>query len=529
MAREPLSMRQIKELLRLKHEHGLSVREIARSSGLPVSTVGDYLKRAQTAGLSWPLPEGLAEEQLIEKLLGKGAVQAETNPPAKALPDWKAIHQELRRKSVTLQLLWNEYHQTHPEGYAYSRFCELYREWEGTLDPVLRQVQVPGQKMFVDWAGQTVPIHNPTDGTVSQGHLFVAVLGASNKTFVEAFPNEQLPCWIAGHVHAYAFYGGVASITVPDNPKTAVVRACRYEPQLHRSYAEMAEHYGTVVLPARPRKPRDKAHVETGVQIAERHILAALRDQQFFSVGALNEAIAPLLAKLNAKPFQKLEGSRDSWFETEEKARLLPLPATPFQLAVWSQAKANIDYHVVVDNHFYSVPYQLVHQPLEVRMTDGTVELFHQGKRVAAHPRSHQVGRATTLEEHRPKSHQKHLQWTPSRLIDWAAKTGPHCAKVVEEILHRQPHPEMGYRSCLGIINLGKGAGLERLEAACKRALHFKVCSYRSVKSILQSRLENQPLEEQLPLPSPPHENLRGAPYYDQNSTASTAPNPTAS
>ena len=248
----------------------------------------------------------------------------------------------------------------------------------------------------------------------------------------------------------------------------------------------------------------------------------SLGDQRFFSVGALNEAITPLLAKLNAKAFQKLEGSRDSWFETEEKARLLPLPATPFQLAVWSQAKANIDYHVVVDNHFYSVPYQLVHQQLEVRKTDTTVEFFHQGKRVAAHALSHQAGRATTLEEHRPKSHQKHLQWAPSRLIDWAAKTGPHCAQVVEEILRRQPHPEMGYRSCLGIINLGKGAGLERLEAACKRALHFKVCSYRSVKSILQNHLENQPLEEQLHLPSPPHENLRGGPYYDPSSKPST-------
>ena len=521
MAREPLSMRQIKELLRLKHEHRLSVRKIARSSGLPVSTVGDYLKRAQMAGLSWPLPEELTEEQLLARLLGNGVTQTTASPPAKGLPDWKEIHQELRRKGVTLQLLWNEYHQSHPEGYAYSRFCELYREWEGTLDPVLRQVHVPGQKMFVDWAGQTVPIHNPTDGTLSQGHLFVAVLGASNKTFAEAFPNEQLPCWIAGHVHAYAFYGGVASVTVPDNPKTAVVQACRYEPQLHRAYAEMAEHYGTVVLPARPRKPRDKAHVETGVQIAERHILAALRDQQFFSVGALNEAIIPLLARLNAKPFQKLEGSRDSWFETEEKARLLPLPATPFQLAVWSKAKANIDYHVVVDNHFYSVPYQLVHEQLEVRKTESTVEFFHQGKRVAAHPLSHQAGRASTLEEHRPKSHQKHLQWTPSRLIDWAAKTGPHCAKVVEEILRRQPHPEMGYRSCLGIINLGKGAGLERLEAACKRALHFQTCSYRSIKSILQGRLENQPIEEQLPLPSPSHENLRGGAYYDHSSKPS--------
>jgi transposase len=525
MARETLVMRQIKELLRLKHEHKLSVREIARSCGLPISTVGDYLKRAESVGLNWPLPEELTEEQLVQKLLG-GVTQAGASPPARALPDWKQIHQELRRKAVTLQLLWNEYHQIHPEGYAYSRFCELYRDWAGTLDPVLRQVHGPGQKMFVDWAGQTVPIHNATDGSLTQGHLFVAVLGASNKTFVEAFPNEQLPCWIAGHVHAYTFYGGVARVTVPDNPKTAVVRACRYEPQLHRSYAEMAEHYGTVVLPARPVRPRDKAHVETGVQIGERQILAPLRDQRFFSVGALNQAIAPLLAKLNEQPFQKLEGSRNSWFESLEKGQLLPLPATPFQLATWSQAKANIDYHVVVDNHFYSVPYQLIHEQLDVRKTDCTVEFFHQGKRVAAHPLSHQAGRATTLEEHRPKSHQKYLQWTPSRLIDWAAKTGPHCAQAVEQILRRQPHPEMGYRSCMGIIHLGKGAGLERLEAACKRALHFGTCSYRSIKSILQNHLENQPLEEQLHLPSPPHENLRGGPYYDPSSNPSTPSNP---
>jgi transposase len=518
-------MRQIKELLRLKHEHGLSVREIARSCGLPISTVGDYLKRAEGVGLNWPLAEDLTEEQLVQKLLGSAAQTAVT-PPARALPDWKEVHQELRRKGVTLQLLWNEYHHIHPEGYAYSRFCELYREWAVTLDPVLRRVHMPGQKMFVDWAGQTVPIHDATDGSLTQGHLFVAVLGASNQTFVEAFPNEQLPCWIAGHVHAYSFYGGVARVTVPDNPKTAVVRACRYEPQLHRSYAEMAEHYGTVVLPARPVRPRDKAHVETGVQIAERQILAPLRDQRFFSVGALNQAITPLLAKLNAQPFQKLEGSRNSWFESLEKGQLLPLPATPFELAVWSQAKANIDYHVVVDYHFYSVPYHLVHEVLDVRKTGSTVEFFHQGKRVAAHALSSLAGRATTLDEHRPKAHQKYLQWTPSRLIDWAAKTGPHCAQAVEQILHRQPHPEMGYRSCMGIIHLGKGAGLERLEAACKRALHFGTCSYRSIKSILQNHLENQPLEEQLHLPSPPHENLRGGAYYDQNLNPSTPATP---
>lgn len=506
-------MRQINELLRLKHQNHLSVREIARSCGLPASTVGDYLKRAQAASLTWPLAEDLTDQQLLEKLLDGSC---EAAPPAAGghLPDWKHLHQELRRKGVTLQLLWQEYRQVHPAGYAYSRFCELYRNWRSGLDPVLRQVHIPGEKLFVDWAGQTVPIHDPGDGSLSEAHLFVAVLGASNKTFVEAFANEQLPCWIAGHCHAYGFFGGVARITVPDNLKTGVLRPCRYEPLLHRTYQEMAEHYGTVIIPARIKKPRDKAKVETGVQISERQILAVLRDQRFFSVGALNQAIGPLLAKLNDQPFQKLEGSRNSGFEAHEKSQLLPLPATPFELAAWSKAKANIDYHVVVEHHYYSVPHQLIHQELDVRLSQATVELFHQNKRVAAHPRSYQRGRSSTLEEHRPKAHQKYLQWTPGRIVEWAAKTGPNCAKAVEQILANRPHPEQGFRSCLGVIRLGKGAGLERLEAACARALHFGVCSYQSIKSILAGHLENQPLEQEPGLASPSHDNLRGGPYY---------------
>jgi transposase len=511
MARKKLSMRQIQEILRLKYQNQLSLREIACSCSLAVSTVGDYLKRAEAASLRWPLPEGLTEEQLIQQLFGSGPETP--TPPDQPLPDWRYIHQELRRQSVTLQLLWEEYRQIHPQGYSYSRFCELYQAWADTLDPVLRQVHLPGEKMFVDWAGQTVPIHHP-DGTVGAAQLFVAVLGASNKTFAEAFGNQQLPSWVAAHGHAYAFFQGVARITVPDNTKTAVIKACRYEPQLHRTYQEMAAHYGTVVIPARPRRPRDKSKVETGVQIAERHILAALRDQRFFSIGELNQAIGPLLAKLNEKPFQKLEGSRNGWFEAYEKPKLLALPAHPFELATWSTAQVNIDYHVVVDNHFYSVPYTLVHQQIEVRLTDKTVELFKAGKRVAAHLRSHQPGRATTLEEHRPKSHQKYLQWTPGRMIEWARTIGPDCAKVVEKILQDRPHPEMGYRSCLGIIRLGKAVGNARLEAACRRAWHFGACSYASIQSILRNQLETQPLEPELPLPSPTHENLRGGPYY---------------
>ena len=504
-------MRQIHEILRLKHQNQLSIREIARSCGLPASTVGDYLQRAETAGIGWPPPEGLSEQQLVERLMAAPPPQGEG---CQVLPDWTHIHSELRRKSVTLQLLWQEYRAVQPGGYGYSRFCELYQRWAGALDPVLRQVHLPGEKMFVDWAGQTVPIHNSQDGTISQAHLFVAVLGASNKTYAEAFDDEKLSSWIAAHCHAYTFFAGVAKVTVPDNLKTGVAQPCRYEPVIHRSYQEMAEHYGTVIIPARVKKPRDKAKVETGVQIAERQILAALRDQRFFSVAELNPAMVPLLAKLNAKPFQKLEGSRDSWYEALEKPRLLPLPSQPFELAAWSQAKVNIDYHVVVENHFYSVHYSLVNQTVEVRLTDHTVEFFQAGKRLAAHPRNRQPGRFTTLEEHRPKSHQKYLQWTPGRMVDWAKTIGPDCGRLVAAILKDRPHPEQGYRSCLGIIRLGKAVGNSRLEAACRRALHFQTCSYPSVKSILEKQLDTQPLEQELPLPSPAHENLRGGPYY---------------
>ena len=510
MARTLLSMRHINEILRLKHQSQLSIREIARSCGLPASTVGDYLKRAEAAQLSWPVPAELTQEQLRQKLLSSAAL----TPAAKEMPDWQVLRHELGRKGVTLQLLWREYLQEHPTGYGYSRFCELYKRWANTLEPVLRQVHAPGEKLFVDWAGQTVPIRNSVDGSMTQAHLFVAVLGASNKVFAEAFPNEQLHAWITAHCHAYAFYGGVARVTVPDNPRTGVTHACRYEPRLHRSYQEMAEHYGTVILPARPKKPRDKAKVETGVQIAERQILAVLRDQSFFSIGLLNEAIVQQLARVNAQPFQKLAGCRDQLFLETEKGLLLPLPASPFALSIWSKASVNIDYHVAVENHFYSVSYTLVHQSVEVRLTATSVELFQAGKRVAAHPRSFAPGRFTTLEEHRPKSHQKHLQWTPGRLILWAQTVGPNCARVVEQILQDKPHPEQGYRSCLGIMRLGKALGAQRVEAACVRALHFGTCSYTSLNSILQRKLDAQPLEQELPLISPVHENLRGSPYY---------------
>ena len=506
-------MRQVIEILRLKHEHQLSVRQIGRSCGLAPSTVGDYLLRAEAAELGWPLPEGLSESDIEARLQAVASARVPGTPPP-PVPDWGHLHAELRRPNVTLRLLWQEYIRVDPSGLKYSRFCERYQQWRKALEPTLRQVHVPGEKMFVDWAGQTVPIQNPADGSHQPAFLFVAALGTSGKIFAEAFPDQKLHSWITAHVHAYGFYGGVTALTIPDNTRTAVVEACRYEPALHRTYQEMAGHYGTAIVPTRVRKPRDKARVESAVQLAQRAILAALRDTVFFSVGELNQAIAPRLEEINAQPFQKLEGSRQQWFETLDKPRLLPLPLSPFVLATWLEASVNIDYHVAVDHHYYSVPYGLIRQRLQVRLTDTSVELFHKNNRVAAHARSFRRGLFTTLDEHRPKSHQRYLEWTPGRMVDWARKIGPRCALVVENVMASRPHPEQGFRSCLGILRLGKAHGDARLEAACARALHFGTVSYRSIESILDKRLESQPLDQDLPMSSPAHENVRGQTYF---------------
>ena len=513
MAKKAIVMRQVIEILRLKMQLQLSVREIARSCGIAPSTVGDYLQRAEAAQLSWPLPEGLSEVELEQRLMAAGPPVA-AQVAAHSVPDWRYVHSELRRPNVTLRLLWQEYHRGDPAGLKYSRYCERYREWSQALEPTLRQTHVPGEKLFVDWAGQTVPIYNAADNTTTAASVFVSALGASSKIFAHGFPDQKLPSWIGGHVEAYNFYGGVPALTIPDNPKTAVVKACRYEPLLHRTYQEMAEYFGTAIVPARPVRPRDKAKAEAAVQLAQNQILAALRDMRFFSIAELNRAIRPQLDRINAQPFQKLEGSRDQWFETLDKPKLKALPPSPFVLATWSEASVNIDYHAVVEHHYYSVPYQLIHQRLQARLTDTTVEFFHQGKRVAAHVRSWQRGKFTTVEEHRPKAHQRHLEWTPGRIVEWARKTGPKCALAVEQVMASRPHPEQGFRSCLGIIRLGRIHGDSRLEAACNRALHFHTVSYRSIESILKSGLDQQALETELPFQTPAHENLRGQAYF---------------
>ena len=506
-------MRKIKEVLRLR-ALGHGDRAIARSLDIGHSTVRRYRERAEAAGLSWPLPAELSESELEARLFPPPLPQSHARP----LPEWKEVDRELRRPGVTLQLLWLEYKEVHPEGYQYSQFCERYRQWKGTLDVVLRQEHRAGERAFVDYAGQTVPVVDPGTGEIREAQIFVGVLGASNYTYAEATWTQSLPDWIASHVRMFDYMTGVPEALTPDNLRSGVKAACSYDPDINPTYQELARHYGTSVLPTRPRSPRDNAKAEAGVQFVERWILARLRNHTFFSLAELNEQISRLLDELNDRPFQKLEGSRRSLFESVERPALKPLPPKRYVYAEWKKARANIDYHISVDGHFYSVPHRLVRKQVDVRLTSSTVEAFSDGHRVAAHLRSsYKKGGFTTEAAHRPKSHQEYLEWTPSRIVRWANKTGPHTAELVERILSERPHPEHGYRACLGILRLRKRYTPERLEAACKRALKIRGVSYRSVKSILKNGLDQVPLndEQQTTLTLPQeHDNLRGSTYY---------------
>jgi transposase len=506
-----LSVRKVREILRLKFELGLDNRQIARSCSIPHSSVANYLRRAESAGLAWPLPADLSETILEAKLFPCVSVDREI-----PLPEFPSMHaQLLRHKHLTLELLWQEYKQNYPEGYQRSWFSELYRRWAHKLDIVLRQEYKAGEKMFVDHAGPTVPVVDPNSSVIQEASIFVAVLGASNYTFCEAVWKRDLPSWIGSHTRAVEFFQGVAMVTVPDNWKTGVTNACYYDPDLNPTYRDWAEYYGTVIIPARVRKPRDKAKVETAVLIMERWILAALRHRTFFSLAELNDAIRELLTKANQKKFRKLDTTRQKLFEEVDRPALRPLPSSPFMFADWKDAKVHPDYHVEVDRHYYSVPYKYAGEDVEVRYSEKTVEIFLKGERIAAHARSYIPGKHTTVEEHRPKKHQD-LQWTSSFMVEKGRAVGPATADVLQKIMDERKHPELGYRSCLGVLRLGKRYSAERLEAASRRAMVMNVCSYRSIKSILENCLDREPLT---PLEVPAaheevHPNVRGSSYY---------------
>lgn len=505
-------MLKVREILRLTYENQMGVREVAISCSISPTNVSNYLKRFQATGLRYEAIQQLDDRRLATLLLDSSK---EFPSGMRQIPDFKAIHSELKKKGVTLKLLWQEYQEAYPEVYQYSQFCELYRRWKQKLRVTLRQTHLAGDKLFVDYAGQTVEIKNPKTGKARSCQIFVAVLGASNFTYCEATWSQGLSDWISSHCRAFEFFGGVTKAVVPDNLKSGVSKACYYEPEINRTYLDLAIHYKTCILPARVRKPRDKAKAEAGVLLVERWILAVLRKRTFFSLEEVNQAIGLLLDKLNRKSFQKLEGSRLSCFETLEKKALLALPAQRFSYAQWKKAKVNVDYHVELFSRYYSVPFKYSQEEVQIRFNENTVEIFHHSLRIAVHRRINEKGRHSTEHAHMPEQHEKYLKWPPSRIMNWASQVGVSTRKVVETILLNRQYPQQGYRSCFGILRLAMRYNDQRLEAACTRAIVFGEFSYSMINSILEKgldRLQISPNTEQ----NPPiaHQNVRGKEYF---------------
>lgn len=511
MPTERLSMRRIRDVMRLKHAQGLSEREIARSLGLGKGTVGAYLVRARKAGLDWPLPVGLSDDDL-ELLLFPAAPSVADR--ARPVPDWAAVDRELRRPGVTRALLWEEYRAAHPMGFGYAWFCEHFEAWKGRVRPTMRQTHVGGEKVFVDFAGDTIDLIDPETGEVRAVKLFVAAMGASNYTYAEAVASESLEDWIGAHVRLFAFLGGVPKVVVPDNLKSAVLKACRFEPGLNRTYAEMAGHYGTAILPARPHRPRDKAKVEVAVQVAQRWILARLRNRRFFSLTDLNAAIRLLVDEVNMRVMRGYGASRADLFATVDRPNLQPLPPEPYTFARWKRARVAPDYHVEVDSCWYSVPFGLIRQEVDVRICGGTVEIFHKGQRVASHARSPGRRSHVTVSDHMPSAHRRHAAWTPARIIAQAEKLGPSVAAYCEAVMADRPHPEQGFRTCLGVLELARSYDAVRLDAACRRGLSIRARSIASIRSILKNGLDRAFLEGEAEQPPLQHPNIRGHRYY---------------
>jgi transposase len=509
MPQERLPMRKIREVLRLKAD-GFSKRRIAASLGISATAAMECVQRAQHAGLTWPLPEDLSDAALEQRLYPPPTSTKEQRP----LPNWAEIHRELKRPGVTLQLLWQDYREQHPNGYGYSRFCDLNREWEKRVSPTMRQTHIAGERTFVDYAGTKLHVVDWTTGEILTAELFVAVLGASSLTYAEATWTQSLPDWIGAHTRAFSYFDGVTAMVVSDNLKSGITKACFYEPNVNRTYEEMAKHYKTAVVPARPRKPKDKAKVEAGVQVATRWIIAKIRKRTFFSLAELNAAIRDCVEWINNRVTRHLGASRRSLFEQIERTALKPLPAAAYVFAHWKQCRAGIDYHVEIDKHYYSVPYTLVRQELWASYTASTVEVFHRGKRVAVHRRGPPNRGHTTLPEHMPSSHRRYADWTPERIKREAGEIGPNTAALVEVILREKRHPEQGFRSCRGIVNLVGRFPRERVEAACERALAIGTRSFSSVKSILDTKLDRKRPEKAAVGPAIVHDNIRGPTFY---------------
>jgi transposase len=510
-AKRELTMRQLRHMLRLAHE-GVSAREIGRRLGVARSTIQDNLKRAAAAGLNWPLPEDMGDDTLESRLFSRAGVK--TGQRRRIEPDWAELARELKRPGVNMMILWEEYRASHPDGYGYSRFCDLFRGFERRLTPVMRQHHVAGDKVFVDYSGKRIGIVNPTTGEIREAEIFVAVLGASNLTYAEATWTQKLADWTGAHVRMFQFFNGTPRLLVPDNLKSGIHKASFYDPEINRTYGALAHHYGVGVLPARPRKPRDKAKVEAAVRFAQSYFLGRLRRQTFFSLAECNAAIAAAVEAMNSRPMRKLGVSRRELFEKIEREALCPLPETDWEFAEWRRARVNIDYHIEIERFPYSVPHTLIHAEVDVRITARMIEIFYRGQRVALHERRYMGRQHSTNPDHMPSSHRRYADWTPERFRRRAAKIGPNTEGLITAVLASRRHPEQGFRTCLGILKLFRGVDPMRAEAVSARALEIGAFDYKSIATLLARKPGASSAKDSPTTTLFDHANLRGPGYY---------------
>jgi len=511
-------MKKIRDLLRLKFSAKLNHRQIGKALNISPGTVSYYTQAAQTAGITWPIPEDMNHDALIAKI--EPVAKQLRNPQSKwVMPDWSAVQKDLSVKHMTLKLLWEDYAKLHPEhAYSYTQFTRHYKSWSKKQRLTMRLEHRAGEKAFVDYAGTTLPIYSRHTNNIDfKAQLFVMALGYSHYTFAYASRSQTLSDWIDAHKRAFRFFGGAPLILVPDNLKAGVTDSCQFEPEANPTYAELAEHYNSAIIPARPRTPQDKSIAENAVLLSSRWVIARLSKQKFYSLNALNKAISELLIALNHKPFQKRQGSRHQQFIEIEKAKLSSLPDKEYEFATLKYQTVPSDYHVRIENHYYSVPYTLVGETVLCRYTQSTVEILHAHQRRASHLRSFEKDRKTTLSEHMPKAHQLYQQWTPQVFLEWAEQIGSGVYNVAHTSIHTKTHPELCSKLHFGLKQLCKRFQAKRLNQACRRALVLGCIEFKSIKSIFEKGLDKIPHLQALTAPiTPPHNNLRGPHYYQQ-------------
>ena len=513
MARRRKSMNKVREIIRLD-ELGFAQRQIARALNVSRPVVAQYLRDFKTTGLSYGDIKDMGDDKFADifiKKTGKSKRQ-------QALSEqFTYMAKELKRIGVTLYLLWEEYRRENPDGYSYSQFCYHFQVWRN-LSPLTMHIEhKAGDKMFVDFTGKHMWFYDREKKQQQKAEVFVAILGASQYTYVEAVLSQQKEDWLKVNNNAIWYFGGAPAAIVPDCLKSGVSKPDKYEPDVNPDYADFGDHYDTAILPARPYSAKDKALVENAVNIVYTRIFAPLRNETFYSLSELNEAIWAKVEEHNSKHFEREAISRRELFEEIEQAALKQLPPQRYELKRSLKLKVQFNYHVEIreDHHYYSVPWKYKRKQVKVIYTAAVVEVYYKNTRIAFHKRERRRNGYTTVKEHMPSHHRLYAEWSPQRLINWGASIGPNTKQMIEGVLQTRKHPEQAFKVCLGLLNLTRHYGAGRLERACERALQFHHFSYKFVRNVLEKNLDKVQEEESMQQTFPVHENIRGKDYYE--------------